>query len=86
MRRNIRKIFEKLHETLSMRKEKLVADNVVRQVVDLLTAASSNPLDGGVSDALCQAIYTAWRARSNGKTRGRCLRRWKGKSAATPRR
>lgn len=46
------KIFEKLHETLSMRKEKLVADNVVRQVVDLLTAASSNPLDGGVSDAL----------------------------------
>ena len=52
------KIFEKLHETLSMRKEKLAADNVVRQVVDLLTAASSNPLDGGVSDALCQAIYT----------------------------
>ena len=33
------KIFEKLHETLSMRKEKLMADNVVRQVVDLLTAA-----------------------------------------------
>jgi vancomycin resistance protein YoaR len=28
------KIFEKLHETLSMRKEKLAADNVVRQVVD----------------------------------------------------
>lgn len=64
------KIFEKLHETLSMRKEKLVADNVVRQVVDLLTAASSNPLDGGVSDALCQAIYTAWQARSNGKNKG----------------
>ena len=67
------KIFEKLHETLSMRKEKLVADNVVRQVVDLLTAASSNPLDGGVSDALCQAIYTAWQARSNGKNKGKML-------------
>ena len=67
------KIFEKLHETLSMRTEKLVADNVVRQVVDLLTAASSNPLDGGVSDALCQAIYTAWQARSNGKNKGKML-------------
>ena len=67
------KIFEKLHETLSMRKEKLMADNVVRQVVDLLTAASSNPLDGGVSDALCQAIYTAWQAKSNGKNKGKML-------------
>lgn len=56
-----------------MRKEKLAADNVVRQVVDLLTAASSNPLDGGVSDALCQAIYTAWQARSNGKNKGKML-------------
>lgn len=56
-----------------MRKEKLMADNVVRQVVDLLTAASSNPLDGGVSDALCQAIYTAWQAKSNGKNKGKML-------------
>jgi len=46
---------------------------VVRQVVDLLTAASSNPLDGGVSDALCQAIYTAWQAKSNGKNKGKML-------------
>ena len=56
-----------------MRKEKLMADNLVRQVVDLLTAASSNPLDGGVSDTLCQAIYTAWQAKSNGKNKGKML-------------
>lgn len=67
------KIFAKLHETLSMRKDKLLADNALRQVVDLLTAASSNPLDGGVSDALCQAIYSAWQAKSNGKNKGKML-------------
>lgn len=43
------------------------------QVVDLLTAASSNPLDGGVSDALCQAIYTAWQAKTNGKNKGKMM-------------
>lgn len=67
------KIFNKLHDTLSMRKEKLASDNVMRQVVDLLTAASSNPLDGGVSDALCQAIYTAWQAKTDGKNKGKML-------------
>lgn len=67
------KLFGRIHEALSMRKERLLADNVVRQVVDLLTAASSNPLDGGVSDALCQAIYTAWQAKTNGRNKGKML-------------
>lgn len=61
------KIFTKLHDVLSMKKERITADNVLRQVVDLLTKASTNPLDGGVSDALCQSIYTAWQANSNGR-------------------
>lgn len=60
------KIFAKLHDVLSMKKERITSDNVLRQVVDLLTKASTNPLDGGVSDALCQSIYTAWQANSNG--------------------
>lgn len=71
--REYQKIFNKIHEVLSMRKERLAADNVLRQVVDLLTAASSNPLDGGVSDALCQAIYTAWQAKTNGKNKGKMM-------------
>ncbi len=61
------KIFSKLHDVLSMKKERITSDNVLRQVVDLLTKASTNPLDGGVSDALCQSIYTAWQANSNGR-------------------
>ncbi|MFR4416576.1 MAG: hypothetical protein ACLT8E_03815 [Akkermansia sp.] len=79
------KIFEKLHETLSMRKEKLMADNVVRQVVDLLTAASSNPLDGGVSDALARLSTPHGRPRAMERTKGRCLKRWRGKYARMPR-
>lgn len=71
--REYQKVFNKIHEVLSMRKERLAADNVLRQVVDLLTAASSNPLDGGVSDALCQAIYTAWQAKTNGKNKGKMM-------------
>ena len=71
--REYQKIFNKIHDVLSMRKERLAADNVLRQVVDLLTAASSNPLDGGVSDALCQAIYTAWQAKTNGKNKGKMM-------------
>lgn len=67
------KLFKRLHTVLSMRKENLLADNVVRQVVDLLTTASSNPLDGGVSDALCQAMYTAWQAKTNGQNKGKML-------------
>ena len=71
--REYQKIFNKIHDVLSMRKERLAADNVLRQGVDLLTAASSNPLDGGVSDALCQAIYTAWQAKTNGKNKGKMM-------------
>ncbi|MCD8061816.1 MAG: hypothetical protein LUE13_05685 [Akkermansiaceae bacterium] len=71
--REYQKVFNKIHDVLSMRKERLAADNVLRQVVDLLTAASSNPLDGGVSDALCQAIYTAWQAKTNGKNKGKMM-------------
>ena len=71
--REYQKIFNNIHDVLSMRKERLAADNVLRQVVDLLTAASSNPLDGGVSDALCQAIYTAWQAKTNGKNKGKMM-------------
>ena len=71
--REYQKVFNKIHEVLSMRKQRLAADNVLRQVVDLLTAASSNPLDGGVSDALCQAIYTAWQAKTNGKNKGKMM-------------
>ena len=71
--REYQKIFNKIHDVLSKRKERLAADNVLRQVVDLLTAASSNPLDGGVSDALCQAIYTAWQAKTNGKNKGKMM-------------
>lgn len=71
--REYQKIFNKIHDVLSMRKERLAADNVLRQVVDLLTAASSNPLDSGVSDALCQAIYTAWQAKTNGKNKGKMM-------------
>ena len=71
--REYQKVFNKIHEVLSMRKERLAADNVLRQVVDLLTAASSNPLDGGVSDALWQAIYTAWQAKTNGKNKGKMM-------------
>ena len=71
--REYQKIFNKIHDVLSMRKERLAADNVLRQVVDLLPAASSNPLDGGVSDALCQAIYTAWQAKTNGKNKGKMM-------------
>lgn len=71
--REYQKIFNKIHDVLSMHKERLAADNVLRQVVDLLTAASSNPLDGGVSDALCQAIYTAWQAKTNGKNKGKMM-------------
>lgn len=71
--REYQKIFRKIHDVLSMRRERLVADNTMRQVVDLLTAASSNPLDGGVSDALCQTVYTAWQAKTNGRNKGRML-------------
>jgi len=71
--REYQKIFNKIHDVLSMRKERLAADNVLRQGGDLLTAASSNPLDGGVSDALCQAIYTAWQAKTNGKNKGKMM-------------
>lgn len=71
--REYQKIFRKIHDVLSMRKERLAADNTMRQVVDLLTAASSNPLDGGVSDALCQTVYTAWQAKTNGRNKGRML-------------
>ncbi len=60
-----RKIFDKLHDVLSMRKDKLLSSYVFRRVVDLLTEASVNPLDGGVSDALCQPIYTASHAKTN---------------------
>ncbi len=68
-----RKIFDKLHDVLSMRKDKLLSSNVLRRVVDLLTEASVNPLDGGVSDALCQAIYTAWQAKTNGKDKEKAV-------------
>lgn len=71
--REYQKIFRKIHDVLSMRRERLAADNTMRQVVDLLTAASSNPLDGGVSDALCQTVYTAWQAKTNGRNKGRML-------------
>lgn len=71
--REYQKIFRKIHDVLSMRRERLAADNTMRQVVDLLTAASSNPLDGGVSDALCQTAYTAWQAKTNGRNKGRML-------------
>lgn len=71
--REYQKIFRKIHDVLSMRRERLAADNTMRQVVDLLTAASSNPLDGGVSDALCQTVYTAWQAKTNGRNKDRML-------------
>ncbi len=71
--REYERIFKKLHDTLSMRKDKLLSSNVLRKVVDLLTEASLNPLDGGVSDALCQAIYTAWQAKSNGKDKTKAV-------------
>ena len=80
------KIFEKLHETLSMRKEKLVADNVVRQVVDLLTPLPATRWTEAFPTLSARPFTPRGRPGAMEKTRGRCLRRWKGKSAATPRR
>ena len=75
------KIFEKLHETLSMRKEKLMADNVVRQGPPLpairWTVAFPMPS--------ARLSTPHGRPRAMERTRGRCLKRWRGKYAAMPR-